>query len=107
MTKKRIQVYTDAETKRRIELAAAKHDIAITQYCLAAIVQQLAEDDMLERERVEIPIRPTRGADEALIAGLRALHKEIKAYRGGELVDVDRELEQMRAERDHELSGLR
>ena len=99
MAKMRIQVYTDEETKRRIELAAARRDIAITQYCLAAIVQQLAEDDMLERETIEIPIKPAR--DEDLIADLRALHEEIKAYRGGELIDVDHELEQMRKERDH------
>jgi hypothetical protein len=107
MTKKRIQVYTDAETKRRIELAAAKHDIAITQYCLAAIKQQLAEDDVLECERVEIPVDPTHAENQGLIADLRALHNQIKADRGGELIDVDRELAQMREERDRELTGLR
>jgi uncharacterized protein (DUF1778 family) len=107
MTKKRIQVYTDAETKRRIELAAAKHDIAVTQYCLAAIVQQLAEDDVLERERIEIPVDPTQTEDEALVADLRALHEEIRTYRDGEPIDVGRELELMREARDHELTGLR
>ena len=76
MAKTRIQVYADEETKRRIELAAAKKEIAITQYCLEAIRQQLAEDDMLDREKIEIPIKPTRDKD--LIADLRALHKEIK-----------------------------
>lgn len=105
MAKTRIQVYTDEETKRRIELAAARQDIAITQYCLEAIRQRLAEDDMLEREKIEIPIKPAR--DEDLIADLRALHEEIKAYRGGKLIDVDQELDQMREERDHELTGLR
>jgi uncharacterized protein (DUF1778 family) len=104
MSKTRIQVYTDEETKRRIELAAARQDIAITQYCLEAIKQQLAEDDMLEKETIEIRVKPTR--DEDLIADLRALHEEIKAYRGGKLIDVDQELEQMREERDHELTGL-
>jgi hypothetical protein len=105
MGKTRIQVYTDEETKRRIELAAARQDIAVTQYCLEAIKQQLAEDDMLERETIEIPIKPTR--DEELIADLRALHEEIKAYRGGKFIDVDQELEQMREARDDELTGLR
>ena len=107
MIKKRIQVYADEETKRRIELAAAKQDIAVTEYCLAAIVQQLAEDDMLEREKIEISIKPTTGKDGNLLADLRALHEEIEAYRGGKLIDVDQELEQMREERDHELTGLR
>jgi uncharacterized protein (DUF1778 family) len=104
MTKVRIQVYTDEETKRRIELAAAKQDIAITQYCLEAIRQQLAEDDVLERETIEIPVRPTR--DEELIANLCALREEIKARRGGELIALDI-VEQVREERDYELTGLR
>ena len=84
MTKTRIQVYADQETKRRIELAAAKRDIPTTQYCLEAIIQQLADDDMLERETIEIPVKPTRDKD--LIADLRALHEEIKTYRGGTAV---------------------
>jgi uncharacterized protein (DUF1778 family) len=103
MGKTRIQVYTDEETKRRIELAAAKHDIAITQYCLEAIRQQLAEDDMLERETIEIPIKPNR--DEDLIDDLCALRERIKARRGGELITLDI-VEQVREERDHELTGL-
>ena len=94
MGKTRIQVYADEETKRRIELAAARQDVAITQYCLEAIRQQLAEEDMLERESIEIRIKPAKEDD--LIADLRALHEEIKRYRGGKLIDVDQELEQMR-----------
>lgn len=105
MTKKRIQVYADPETKRRIELAAARRDIPVTRYCLEAIHQKLAEDDMLEREKIEIPIKPAAGED--LIAGLRALHEKIKARRGGKLIDVDRILDQVREERDHEILGLR
>jgi hypothetical protein len=48
MGKKRIQVYADEETKRRVEAAAAKYRMPVTAYCLAAIRQQLADDDMLE-----------------------------------------------------------
>ena len=105
MAKTRIQVYADVETKRRVELAAARQDIAVTQYCLEAIRQQLAEDDMLEPERIEIPVKPDGGED--LIPNLRALHEEIKAYRRSKSIDVDQELEQMREERDDELTGLR
>lgn len=105
MNKKRIQVYADPVTKRRIELAAARRDIPVTQYCLEAIQQKLAEDDMLEREKIEIPIRPAEGED--LIASLRALHEKIKAHRGGKLIEVDRILDQVREERDHEILGLR
>jgi uncharacterized protein (DUF1778 family) len=44
MTKTRIQVYADEETRRRIALAAARQNVPITQYCLDAIKQQLAKD---------------------------------------------------------------
>ncbi len=104
MGRKRVQVYADEETKRRIELAAAKRNISVTSYCLAAIKQKLAEDDLLERNRIEIAIRPRNGDD--LIADLEALHEEILAYRGGEPLDVDRALEGVREERDAQVSGL-
>ncbi|MFB0545788.1 MAG: hypothetical protein ACETWB_02660 [Anaerolineae bacterium] len=104
MIKKRIQVYADEETKRRIELAAAKHQVAVTQYCLEAIKQQLAEDDMLEQERIEIPIKPTK--EEDLIAALRELREKIKARRGGRLITLDI-VEQVREEREYELLGVR
>ena len=104
MAKTRIQVYADEETKRRVELAAARQDVAITQYCLEAIRQQLAEDDMLEQEVIEIPVKPAR--EEGLIASLRALREKIRARRGGELIKLDI-VEQVREEREHELIGLR
>jgi uncharacterized protein (DUF1778 family) len=104
MTKTRIQVYTDEETKRRIELAAARQDVPITEYCLEAIKQQLAEDDMLERETIEIPVTSSREDD--LIADLRALRERIRDRRGGELIPLDI-VEQVRQERDDELIGLR
>lgn len=102
----RIQVYTDAETKRRIELAAARRDVAVTQYCLEAIRQRLADEEMLEKEKIEIPVRPEE-KDENLIADLRALRERILAERGGKLIDVDQIIETMREERDGELTRLR
>ena len=106
MQKKRIQVYTDPETKRRIELAAAKQNLAVTEYCLEAIKERLAEDDVLERERIEIPIKPIEGED--LIAELRKLRKAILAERGGKPLDIDiaELVSQMRQERDEELLGM-
>lgn len=104
-TKERIQVYADPETKRRIELAAAKRDVPVTEYCLDAIVQQLVEDDVLEQERIEIAVRP--GTDDDLFANLRALHARILAERGGRLFDVDADLDAIRAEREDEILGLR
>ncbi len=105
MIKERIQVYADKETKRRVKLAAARQDIPVTQYCLAAIKQQLAEDDLLEQEQIEIAIKPPDKDD--LIAGLQELHEDILIYRNGEPLDVDQDLETMREERDDELIGLR
>lgn len=101
----RIQVYTDPETKRRIELAAARLDIPVTQYCLEAIEQRLADEEMLEKEKIEILVKPEK--DENLIDDLRALREKILTDRGGKLIDVDRIIEEMRDERDDELAGLR
>lgn len=106
MAKQRIPVYADPETKRRIELAAAKYNMPVTEYCLNAIRQQLADDDLLEETQVTIPVTPGK-PDDTLIAKLHALHQQILAYRGGVGIDVDAELEAMREERYDELSGLR
>jgi hypothetical protein len=107
MDKKRIQVYADEEMKRRIELAAAKYNVPVTAYCLQAITQQLADDDLLEEEQIPIAVAPTKRKDETLIADLHALREAILTDRGGKLIDVDDTLEQVRAERDYELTGLR
>jgi hypothetical protein len=105
MDKQRIQVYAEPEMKRRIELAAAKQNVAVTEYCLNAIVQQLADDDLLEEAQVVIAIQPGKPSDDTLIADLRALREKILARRGGRPIDIDI-LEQVRAERDYELTGL-
>jgi hypothetical protein len=105
MNKPRIQVYADEELKRRIELAAARYNVPVTEYCLTAIQQQLADDDLLEEEQIAIPIKPSN--DETLIADLRALQEKIKTRRGGKPIDLDRILEELRSERDYELSGVR
>ncbi len=101
---KRIQVYADGETKRRIELAAAKHDVPVTSYCLDAIMQQLAEDEVLEQERIEIPVTPAlQTVDPELIIHMRTLRERIIARRGGELITAD-VVEQVRVEREEELN---
>jgi hypothetical protein len=110
MRRPRIQVYTDAETKRRIELAAAKQQTSVTEYCLAAIAQQLADDDLLEEAAVAISIKPPAGNAQitsGLLAQLRQLREAIQADRGGEALDLDTLLEALRDERDHELVGMR
>jgi hypothetical protein len=105
MAKRRIQVYTDDETKRRIEVAALIREMPVTEYCLQAIRQQLAEDDMLEGAQVQVKMRSS-GSD-TLIDDLRSLRERILGHCGGSVIDVDEVLEQVRSERDDELlSGV-
>lgn len=104
MGKKRIQVYVDDEAKRRIELAAMIREVPVTEYCREAIEQQLAEDDMLDREHVALRVRrPDPGA---LHADLAALRQRILARRGGRPIDEDI-LDAARREREDELLDLR
>src|SRR5437870_4077513 len=103
MAMRRIQVYADAETKRRIELAAAKRNLPVTAYCLEAIMQQLSEDEVLDRERIEISVKPgSEVIDAKLLDQMQALREKILARRGGEPITEDI-LEQLRVERDEDL----
>ena len=104
MNRQRIQVYTDSDIKRRIELAAAKHDMPVTEYCLAAIQQQLIDDDLFERNQVLISIRPT--LSDEVIASLQGLREQILARREVKLFDLDDALDQTREERDYELLSM-
>ena len=101
MIRKRIQVYADPETKRRIEAAAAKHDLPVTEYCLAAIEQKLAEDDILEQEQLHVPVKSVNAA--RLYDNIQALRERILARRHGELIDVAAAVGQARDERDGEI----
>jgi uncharacterized protein (DUF1778 family) len=103
MAMRRIQVYANAEIKRRIELAAAKRSLPVTAYCLEAIVQQLGEDDVLEEEQIEIAVEPdSQRVAIRLLSEMRALRERIQSRRGGELVSLDI-VERVSAERDEEL----
>lgn len=104
MDKQRIQVYADPELKRRIELAAAKHNMPVTEYCLDAIEQKLADEGLLEEVQIQIPTRPTK--DDSLMDDLRKLHEKILARRSGKPIEIDA-LEQVRSERDDELTRMR
>lgn len=101
MQKQRIQVYADPQTKRRIELAAAKYDMPVTEYCMAALRQKLADDELLEAERIEIAVR-LHARDDGLLDALCGLHGKILARRRGRPIDDDI-VDQVRGERDHEL----
>lgn len=100
-----IKLYTDPDTKRRIELRAAKYDVAIAEYCLTAIQRQLEEDELLETYRVDIP--GTSGLDERFFSSLQELQEKIKVRRRGQPIDIDRIMSKMRDERENEILGLR
>ena len=103
MNKTRIQVYADPRLKRRVELAAAKRDVPVTEYCLEAIIQRLAEDEVLEAEQIVIDLDDR--SDGALLSELMALHERILADRNGVPVDTSDLLEEVRYEREAELVG--
>lgn len=104
MTKHRIQVYADDETKRRIELAAFIREVSVTDYCLQAIRQQMAEDDVLERGEVEVRLGAAEHRD--LADELQALRQRILARREGRLIDLG-VLELVQVEEEHDRLGLR
>jgi len=57
----RIDVYVpDPELRRRIKIAAARQDMPVSRWCLEAIRQQLAKEEMLEGEQVKIPIKQAK-----------------------------------------------
>lgn len=104
MSKKRIQIYADDETMRRVELAAEKHNLPVTTYCLTAIQQQLDEDGIHINDQVN---RSEQAQFQELIVEIRELQERILHERGGQPVDVDALLEELREERDEEALGLR
>jgi hypothetical protein len=55
-----IQVHADPELKRRVERAAAKHNIPVAEYCLEAIEQKLADDTALEEAGIAPLSHPGR-----------------------------------------------
>lgn len=106
MDTQRIELVADAETARRIESAAARHNITVAEYCLDAIRQYLVDDEMADTADTSVSATSAK-QDHDLIAQLRLLHQEILAYRKDAPFDVDADLEQLRGERDDELIGLR
>lgn len=104
MSKKRIQIYVDDETMRRVEVAAQKHNLAIAAYCLAAIRHQLEEDGVEAGDHFS---DADQANFQALMAEIRELQREILQERGGQPVDVNALLEELREERDEETLGLR
>ena len=105
MEKEVIQVYADPALKRRVEEAAAKHNVTIAEYSLEAIEQKLAEEGLLEGTD-ENSLKTTVKNDDTLLEEMRQLREQILARRGGKPIQIDI-LEQLRSERDDELTDMR
>ena len=97
MAKNSIQLFTDPETERRLEAVAAKRDIAVAEYCLAAMERQLVEDEQLEGDRSIVAGRSE--VDEAFFDSLQALREKISERRSGKPIEVDRMMSHIREER--------
>ena len=96
-----VRIDVDAETKRRIELAAAEKNVSVSEYLLTAARHQLVMDGIVE------PVDDEQSEFTQLVQDLRALRKGILAERNGELIDVDAFLNSVRDERDADLFDLR
>lgn len=104
MEKELIEVYADPELKRRVEVAAAKHNVPVAEYLLEAIEEKLA-DEAVEENNPYITRMGVKN-DPTLFEDMRELRERILARRGGKPIEID-VLEQLRAERDDELTGMR
>ncbi len=98
-----IQLFTDPETERRLEVVASKRDVAVAEYCLAAIKRQLVEDEQLEDCRPSGADRSK--VDEAFFDSLQALREKIRKRRNGKPIEVDRIISQIRQEREIDFDG--
>jgi hypothetical protein len=100
----RIDIYVpDPEVRRRIKVAAARQDIRVSQWCLEAILERLAQEEVFEEQTY-----PIEEPQVDLIFQLHSIQERIKAHRGGKiLMTLDEHLERDRLERNHELFGLR
>jgi hypothetical protein len=104
MSRKCPQIYVDDETIRRVEVAAQKHKLPVTTYCLTAIQHQLEEDGI---EVDELFVEADQAQFQTVLEKIIDLQQRILKRRDGQSVDVDALLEELREERDEEALGLR
>lgn len=75
----------------------------VTAYCLHALLQQLAEDHILEEEKIEIPVDTRQvGLVEKIGEGRIQMQKSMQGRPMGAVQMIDN----LRNERSHEASHL-
>jgi hypothetical protein len=92
----RLEIYLpDEELRRRVKLAAATHDVKLSEYCVIAILERLEQDE-------------AQGWNNQQVQELYAWQKQVKAGLGRRKIpDSARILRQLRKERARALAGLR
>lgn len=79
MEKELLAVQVDADLKRRVEEATAKHKVPVDQYLVDAIEKQLAEDVVAKKQKK---------LDANLLDEMRELREQILADRGGSPIEI-------------------
>jgi len=105
MAKERIQVYVDAETKKRIELGASRRDTSVTKFCLEAIKTRLDEANILYKEEITVPVDRTKQQLTVLDEITRS-REETLQKRDGELMEVDSVIRSLRDEQTERAAHL-
>jgi hypothetical protein len=88
-----IEINLDAETKHKVEVAAAEKKVSVNDYLVTAVQRQL-ENDAVEKSEIQ----PVSEEMNALIRNIRLRRERILAERNGEFIDVDAIIELVRNE---------
>ena len=91
VSRKRIQIYADDETIRRVEVAAQKHNLSVTTYCLTAIQHQLEEYGI---EVSELFKEADQAQFQTVLKEIIELQQRILKRRNGQPVHIDALLEE-------------
>ena len=94
----RLEIYLpDEQVRRRVKLAAAAHDLKLSEYCYEAILERLEQDE-----------EQSWGNWQNQVEELRAWQLQVRAkLKGRTIPDSAEIIRQLRAERTRDLAGLR
>lgn len=94
----RLEIYLpDEDMRRRVKLAAAAHDVKLSEYCVVAILERLEQDEAQSWNNWQ------REVEE-----LRAWQSQVRGkLKGKKIPDSTKILRQLRKERTRAIAGLR
>lgn len=105
MSKERIQVYVDSDTKKRVELGAARQEVSVTRYCLDAIQQKLDEENLLNKDEITVPVdRKTHQLQ--VINRIQSLREQTLERREGAELEIDSVIQDLRDEQTRSAAGM-